>query len=196
MSRLPLKYVHAFRDRHGHLRHYFRKGARRIPLPGLVGSEEFMTAYGTALTEGAPTTIGSDHTKPGTVGALVVRYYLSVEWKALKHNTQRGRRPHIERFREQHGGKQVTTLEQHHLEHLMSQVQHPVQRKRWLTTIRALLQSAVPTMRRYRRLQNPEDQRSPHLDGRGDCAISRPLAARQPATPRHGVCPRSRLSPW
>jgi hypothetical protein len=49
MSRLPLKYVHAFRDRHGHLRHYFRKQGRRIPLPGLVGSSEFMAATPTGV---------------------------------------------------------------------------------------------------------------------------------------------------
>jgi integrase len=148
MSRLPLKFVQAFRDRHGKLRHYFRKGARRIPLPGLVGSEEFMAAYASALSANVMPELGADRTKPGTVGALVVRYYQSEEWKALKHNTQRGRKPHIERFREQHGGKQVATLEQHHLEHMMGQVRHLVQRRRWLTTIRALLQSAVPTMRR------------------------------------------------
>jgi hypothetical protein len=67
MSRLPLKYVHAFRDRHGHLRHYFRKGARRIPLPGLVGSEGFMAAYQAALAGDAKPEIGADRTKPGTV---------------------------------------------------------------------------------------------------------------------------------
>jgi hypothetical protein len=50
MSRLPLKYVHAFRGRHSHRCHYFRKSGRRVPLPGLVGSEEFMAAYQAALT--------------------------------------------------------------------------------------------------------------------------------------------------
>jgi hypothetical protein len=49
MSKLPLKYVHRFRDRHGHLRHYFRRDGRRLPLPGLVGSEEFLAAYQAAL---------------------------------------------------------------------------------------------------------------------------------------------------
>jgi hypothetical protein len=149
MSRLPLKYVHAFRDRHGHLRHYFRTGGKRIPLPGLVGSEEFMAAYGAALTtHHVVTDIGADRTKPGTIGALVVRYYQSAEWQALKHNTQRSRKPFIERFREQRGSKQVATLERHHIEQMMAQLAGPMQRRRWLSAIRLLLQSAVPTMRR------------------------------------------------
>jgi hypothetical protein len=45
MTRLKLKYVNEYRDRHGKLRRYFRRpGARAIPLPGLPGSIEFMAA--------------------------------------------------------------------------------------------------------------------------------------------------------
>jgi site-specific recombinase XerC len=148
MSRLPLKFVHVFRDRHGHLRHYFRKGTRRIPLPGLVGSEEFMAAYAAALNTNVAPELGADRTKPGTVGALVVRYYQSAEWNDLKHNTRKCRKGIIERFREQHGGKQVATLERHHIEQMMAQITLPHQRRRWLITIKLLLASAIPTMRR------------------------------------------------
>ena len=45
MTRLVLHYVHEFKDRHGKVRRYFRRpGFKRVPLPGLPGSEEFMTA--------------------------------------------------------------------------------------------------------------------------------------------------------
>ncbi len=54
MSRLQLKFVIQFRDRHGKLRHYFRRGgSKAVPLPGLVGSEEFMAA-GHAATAAYP----------------------------------------------------------------------------------------------------------------------------------------------
>jgi integrase len=149
MSRLPLKFVHAFRDRHGKLRHYFRKGAKRVALPGLVGSEEFMAAYAAALgADASSPQIGESRTLPGTVGALVVRYYQSAEWNGLKHNTRKCRKGIIERFREQHGGKQVATLERHHIEQMMAQITLPHQRRRWLITIKLLLASAIPTMRR------------------------------------------------
>jgi hypothetical protein len=47
---LRLRYVRTYRDRRGRLRRYFRRrGQPDIPLPGEIGSEEFMYAYQTAL---------------------------------------------------------------------------------------------------------------------------------------------------
>jgi hypothetical protein len=40
MTKLHLKYVQSFGGYH-----YFRRRGMRIPLPGLVGSPEFMAAY-------------------------------------------------------------------------------------------------------------------------------------------------------
>lgn len=50
MTRIKLRYVDRFIDRHGHVRHYFRRrlGPRTL-LPGLPGSTEFMQAYQAAL---------------------------------------------------------------------------------------------------------------------------------------------------
>jgi hypothetical protein len=46
MTSIRLDYVHAFRDRHGKRRHYFRRaGFKSLPLPGSPGSEEFMRVY-------------------------------------------------------------------------------------------------------------------------------------------------------
>ena len=83
MTRLRLQYVHRFRDRHGRMRHYFRRdGFPRVALPGLPGSAEFMAAYQAALA-GAPLPIGAGRTQPGSLSALVVAYYGSAEFKAL-----------------------------------------------------------------------------------------------------------------
>ena len=39
MSTIRLKYVHAFKDRHGTPRYYFRRAShKRTTLPGLPGS--------------------------------------------------------------------------------------------------------------------------------------------------------------
>jgi hypothetical protein len=46
-----LKYVHAFRDRAGRMRYYFRRNGKRKPLPGLPGCSEFMDAYATLLSD-------------------------------------------------------------------------------------------------------------------------------------------------
>ena len=42
---LRLRYINEYRDRAGKVRRYFRRGAVRKPLPGDVGSPEFMVAY-------------------------------------------------------------------------------------------------------------------------------------------------------
>jgi hypothetical protein len=55
MARIRLKYVHSDTDRHGNVRYYFfKRGAdRKLRMPGLPGSAEFMAAYGAAL-QGLP----------------------------------------------------------------------------------------------------------------------------------------------
>ena len=45
MTRLHLKYVQSFGGYH----YFRRRGSPRIPLPGIPGSIEFMTAYQQAL---------------------------------------------------------------------------------------------------------------------------------------------------
>jgi hypothetical protein len=50
VTKLPLRYVNEYRDVRGKLRRYFRRpGHKRIPLPGLPGSDEFMAAYQAAV---------------------------------------------------------------------------------------------------------------------------------------------------
>jgi hypothetical protein len=74
MTRIKLRHVHAFVDRHGRVRHYFRqRDSKQTPLPGLPGSAEFMAAYQAALAgvTTMPREIGASRTKPGTVDACI-----------------------------------------------------------------------------------------------------------------------------
>jgi hypothetical protein len=59
--KLP-KFVQGFVDRHGRPRFYFRRpGFKRVPLPGLPWSPEFMAAYQEASNAEKPARqIGSD----------------------------------------------------------------------------------------------------------------------------------------
>jgi hypothetical protein len=55
VTKLPLRYVNEYRDVRGKVRRYFRRpGYKRIPLPGLPGSDEFMSAYQAALGQSEP----------------------------------------------------------------------------------------------------------------------------------------------
>ena len=56
LMRRPPKFVHGFIDRHGKSRFYFRHaGFKKVSLPGLPWSPEFMAAYNAAVaTKVAP----------------------------------------------------------------------------------------------------------------------------------------------
>jgi hypothetical protein len=152
VTRLKFDYIHEFLDRHGKARRYFRRrGQKRIPLPGLVGSEEFMAAYQLAL-DGVPKPavgIGAGKTLPGTINALVASYYASDSWaNGLSEDTRKTRRRYIERFRTEHGNKRVALLQQEHIEKMLAAIPKLPAWRHWLKAIRGLLKSAVPTMRK------------------------------------------------
>lgn len=87
MAQIDLPYVNRYRDRHGHLRHYFRRpGFKSVALPGLPGSQEFMQAYQQAEMAARPT---ESKAVAGSITALIDAYYLSDNFKALQPDTQR-----------------------------------------------------------------------------------------------------------
>ena len=92
MTRPNLKFIHRFVDRHGHERHYFRRtGFRRVRLPGLPFSPEFMQAYQAALAGVAlplPSSlpggiIAKRGVDPGTVQPLIGIYLLMLKGKVV-----------------------------------------------------------------------------------------------------------------
>jgi hypothetical protein len=122
MTKLPFRYVNEYRDVRGKLRRYFRRpGQKRIPLPGLPGSDEFMATYQAALA-GAAAPIGSNRTKPGTVNAAIVGYIQSTAYRELAQETQAGRRNVLERIREQYGENRIAALERRHIVKLLSRL--------------------------------------------------------------------------
>jgi integrase len=154
MARINLKYVNGFRNskrKSQRTRYYFRKrGSKAIPLPGVPGSEEFMTAYAMALSSTAerPLEIGATRTLPGTVNALAVAYYNSAEWHSLAAETQKSRRRIIERLRLQHGDKRVALLGREHILKMLAAIQSPSVKRSLLKTLRGLMRFAVPIMRK------------------------------------------------
>jgi integrase len=144
VTRIRLPYVNAFRDRHGKLRHVFRRrGFKKIPLPGLPGSEEFMAAYQAALAgfEGK-LEVGASRTKPGTVNAAIIGYYTSLAFRSLAPSTQRKRRLILEKFREAYGERGIATLPQGFLVKTLGKLK-PFAARNLLKTLRGLLEFAV-----------------------------------------------------
>lgn len=125
---------------------------KQIPLPGLVGSEEFMRAYQIALA-GLPGAvekpeIGAARTLPGTVDALAVSYYRCDAWLSLEDETRKARRRVIEKFRDRHGHKRLALLRREHVMKMLAEIEGASARRSWFKAIRPLLQHAVPTMLR------------------------------------------------
>jgi integrase len=87
MTRIRLVYIHEYRDRHGRLRRYVRRpGSRRVALPGLPGSPEFMQAYQDAM---AGAVLRPRVPKAGTLAALAAEYFASTEFANLRPSSRR-----------------------------------------------------------------------------------------------------------
>jgi integrase len=86
MTKIRLPYIQEYRDRHGKLRRYVRRpGSRRVALPGLPGSPEFMQAYQDAMT--GPL-VCPRAPKAGTLAALAAEFFGSTEFANLRPSSQ------------------------------------------------------------------------------------------------------------
>jgi integrase len=149
MANLPLKYVQQFVDRHGHPRFYFRRpGFKRIALPGMPGSSEFMAAYAEALAAGEPEPpVGLRHIRPGTINALAVSYFNSRDFRKLASSTQSGYRGIIDRLCKVDGDKPVAGrdgLQRWHIVTMMDRrSDQPESANNLLRILRVMLKHAV-----------------------------------------------------
>src|SRR6516164_4337546 len=111
MARLKLRYVNEYRDRHGKIRRYFRrKGQRSIPLPGLPGSIEFMSAYQAALAIVAPPPPSPKHVIAGSLAAVAAGYFRSAAFANLEPTTQQSYRTALKPILAAHGHRLVRDL--------------------------------------------------------------------------------------
>jgi integrase len=143
MTTFRLRYVQAWVDADGRVHRYFRRpGYKRIPLPGLLGSADFMAAYQGALAQDAEP-IGAKRSKPGTVAAVVAAYLDStLHFGSRAKGTQIMRRTILERFREQYGDHPIASMPQKFIAAVLNK-KKPHAARNWLKTLRALCQFAI-----------------------------------------------------
>jgi len=113
---IQLKYVHAFRDRMGRMRYYFRRYGKRSALPGLPGSSEFMAAYAAQLNNSSRQAEHRPTAAPGTFAALAIRYYGSPQFQSLSATSRINYRRVIDGFLEQHGHRRVDQMTREHVD--------------------------------------------------------------------------------
>jgi integrase len=108
MTKLRLKFVNEYIDRHGKTRRYFRRpGSRAVKLPGVPGSAEFMAAYQTALASVAPPPPSSRHMVAGSVAAVVEAFYRCADFVNLSPSSQKTYRIALKPIVVEHGHRLV-----------------------------------------------------------------------------------------
>lgn len=123
MATVDVPYLQVFKDRHGHVRYYYRrKDYPRVTLPD-PSSAAFWSAYDAAGRQ-APATEGAaaNRTEPGSIYALIVAYYQTAEWRALRESTKTGYRNMLDRFRVKHGHKSVAKVTTKYLDELFEEM--------------------------------------------------------------------------
>jgi integrase len=147
VSRIRLPYVDRFRDRHGTMRYYFRRGAgKRTPLPGLPGSQPFLDAYAAAMEAKEPEPEGKKRGEPGSFDRLVADYFESTGFLTLKAPTKRAYRLAIERLvkLEDMGHRPVAGMQRPMVERIMARrVDRPSAANDALKKLRILIKFAI-----------------------------------------------------
>jgi integrase len=141
------RYTEGYIDRHGKPRFYLRRpGAKRVPLPGLPWSPEFMGAYQAALdgvTPAArPITIAAARASAGSTAEVVARYLLDASFTTLAASTREKRRRFLDGFRETYGRLPFAKLDTPSVAALLGKLTAHNQRD-WLKTLRGLVRFAM-----------------------------------------------------
>ncbi len=145
-DRLP--WIKRMVDRHGKLRFYYRRpGFKAAPLPPPFGSPQFLTAYAAAHTaaEAGETKVPSLKGEiPRSLGALIVDYYASADYRALAPSSVKAYRNVLERLRAEHGHKLVADMERRHVVALLDKmVETPGMANRFRQILRQLMRHAI-----------------------------------------------------
>lgn len=118
MARIPmadLPYIKEYTDNCGVRRRYFRrKGFKGGPLPGRIGSSEFLEAY-QAFMEAKPAPLAKPKDASGTFGGLIVQYYRWTEYANLKDSSKRLYKYALEPIRMKHGHRSLATMSRENL---------------------------------------------------------------------------------
>lgn len=120
MTLIPLPHIQQFRDRHGSMRYYYRRGHIRVRLPGDPGDAEFIAAYHAAVAAyGRQKKQRPSEPAQGSGDAIAMAYYRSPQFSSLKPASQTNYRRLIDRWRKSHGTKPFAHLQRRHvIQHL------------------------------------------------------------------------------
>lgn len=121
MAKLKLKYVNEYVDSTGKIRRYFRRNHKQLgPIPGEVGSDEFMAAYQGYL-EQQPKRAKSDR-PADSLGRFIEDYYASRMFTDLSQGTRAAYRSALDAVLKQHGHRSGVLMTAEHAEKLIAKI--------------------------------------------------------------------------
>jgi len=120
-----LPFVEMWRDRHGKMRAYFRrgKGGPRIVLNGAFGSDEFHASYAAALrgvSENGDSRPKIERAGNGTLAALIVSYMKDAAFRDLRKTSKAGYTSRLNAIRREHGDRSVAGLNRARIETMLA----------------------------------------------------------------------------
>lgn len=144
---IDLPYIHAYTDRHGRRRFYYRRKGYvlvQLPAPGSRGFAEAYAAAGKRDRVEPSKTVAA-----GTFGALCREYELSAQFGQLAPLTQRETRYVIRALEKRHADKPVALLEPQHIMRWQDELQKkPGAANKMVRVVKVLMAFAL--MRQYR----------------------------------------------
>jgi integrase len=115
MTEVRLKYLHCFRDRHGHARYYFRYRGQRWPIPA-PSEEGFAPAYDALLVHIAnPAAKQNVRFLPESLGWTIERFLASQSFESRAKTTKKNYRRILDQLRERYGTGMLRDLKPRHV---------------------------------------------------------------------------------
>ncbi|WP_417491830.1 tyrosine-type recombinase/integrase [Maricaulis sp.] len=148
MASIELKHLVRDRDRHGNPRVYVRvPGQRKVRIRDAEGSPEFFEAYKAAIagtaTPGASPRGRRPRRKPGSIGALIVHYERSGDFRALANSTRAVRKRILDRLDIKIGAFPVRDLTALHIKTWRDAPEGPEAGNTLVKTLRKVFELAI-----------------------------------------------------
>ena len=124
MTKVRLKYLHCFTDRHGRARYYFRYRGQQWALPA-PGTEGFATTYDKLLAHIKTNPLAIRHNVefiPGSLGWAIERFLSSPMFNEKAENTKRVYRRVFDQLRQTYGTGLLRDLEPRHVRKIRNEI--------------------------------------------------------------------------
>jgi len=124
VTKVRLKYLHCFNDRHGRARYYFRYRGQQWPIPA-PGTEGFATAYDGLLAHIRANPFRSRASveyMPGSLAWAIERFLASPLYNERAETTRRNYRRVLDQLRESYGPGLLRDLQPRHVRKIRNDI--------------------------------------------------------------------------